>query len=585
MATSWLPTHCALPAIDEASLCEALSSSKVNRILLTGDSALRNMFVVLIREVLPPRDGTGDTPLFAPPESRSYYPSWWKGAGISLATRRHIDYCRQHVDAGSATAPPACREALRCGGSVHLRFMKLFDPYTRVGVRQSPDSMLVASNPVATRPLPFDVTVADPGQHYLKGFAPGVPQANLTTAFALDLSALLEMLASWSKPEATHVVMSQPRPYPPRKPPRWQDQSRCVVEGVNAIERELISGRPSVSLLDGFWLTRGLEEKHCYDGTHYDAAVLAATAATLLQVMAIPRQPQHGVELAAAAAAPDVSSGNDKKGALARAMALARHPEALCERDQSRSKEDARQLPAATQAQEAVVPKQETSFASSEITACGTPFPPTIASLREQARLSGLLSSRRLIINPGEGTSGTTVLGNYAECCGLRVLHWNGLSRQLAWLGPRHYGGLNLSSKFADLDYVSDTPINAMFPYILAAFPEAVVLHSTRVTSAWVHSRNANHPTASRAMSWLFSRGQTDPTYAFSRGDADGAPTGRDALAYDAHNSFVRCMVPRERYLEVPLSHLCEPGLQADIHRVLRSTCRGCRMGQCEKRE
>ena len=94
---------------------------------------------------------------------------------------------------------------------------------------------------------------------------------------------------------------------------------------------------------------------------------------------------------------------------------------------------------------------------------------PLAAKLRDRAQRSGWLSERRLIVNAGEGTTGTSSLNEYARCCGLRTLKWPAESlHSVSRVSPRSWRDLNLSAALDGADFVSDTPVGALLPYILA---------------------------------------------------------------------------------------------------------------------
>ena len=52
---------------------------------------------------------------------------------------------------------------------------------------------------------------------------------------------------------------------------------------------------------------------------------------------------------------------------------------------------------------------------------CGAQSP-VITRLRELAKRENLLDEREIVINPGEGTAGTTSLDTFVMCCGLKSL-------------------------------------------------------------------------------------------------------------------------------------------------------------------
>ena len=210
------------------------------------------------------------------------------------------------------------------------------------------------------------------------------------------------------------------------------------------------------------------------------------------------------------------------------------------------------------------------------MSACGAPLPPMLGLLRERARENGWLSDRRIVIDPGEGTTGTTTAMHWMACCGMRTYHWDAAARELAALHPKRYHERNFSRIFEGYDFIADTPISAIFPFVLAAFPNAIILHSTRNSSDWTRSRRKSHPTTARPMAWPFSSKMMPPLdRQFAMGGTDNV---LNALAFEAHNSYVRCMVPRGQYLESPMTELCNESFVDQIRRHVGRSCTGCNM-------
>ena len=156
---------------------------------------------------------------------------------------------------------------------------------------------------------------------------------------------------------------------------------------------------------------------------------------------------------------------------------------------------------------------------------------------------------------------------------------WNHVLRKINDMPPTRWRTFNFSSHFSNHDYVSDTPMSSVAPYLLAHFPNARVLLSTRNATQWVTSRTRAHPTGQftrlvpRPLRWWSDDKKNDAT--------DPAQQEFAALAYVAQNALVACLAPPERFVEVPLDRLCDAGLQRRIAALLGSPCTGCLMPRC----
>ena len=140
---------------------------------------------------------------------------------------------------------------------------------------------------------------------------------------------------------------------------------------------------------------------------------------------------------------------------------------------------------------------------------CG-PHSAVITRLRDLARREGLLDHRHIVINAGEGTSGTESLDDYVKCCGLTSLKWTShgtIMRGLSGKPSSEWRTLNFSRSFQNFDYVSDTPTSSIAPHLLAHFPNARVLLSTRNATQWVKRRMAwNSGRDLAPMGWVFGQ-------------------------------------------------------------------------------
>ena len=231
---------------------------------------------------------------------------------------------------------------------------------------------------------------------------------------------------------------------------------------------------------------------------------------------------------------------------------------------------------------------------SATLSACGVPLPDIVLDLRAHYAREGRLDHRRLLLNPGEGTTGTTSLDTFAHCCGLRTWKYGAKARYMERLNPRRYRDINYTELLEDVDFASDTPLTQLFPYVLAAFPNAVVLHTTRNATEWVRSRYKHHSRSVRPFAWLFDNSMEEKSakglqlFYFRMGAKTATPfngipptSDLDAIGYAAENSLVRCSVVADQYLEVPMKSLCSPTMEAALRERMRCSRDSCRMPGC----
>ena len=224
------------------------------------------------------------------------------------------------------------------------------------------------------------------------------------------------------------------------------------------------------------------------------------------------------------------------------------------------------------------------SRSSAPLSACGEQIPDFMQELRERFARDGRTDPRPLLVNPGHGTTGTRSLDSFASCCGLRTWKYGPHARHITLQKPKQYRGMNYTHIFRHADFASDTPVPFIWPYMLAAFPNAVVLHSTRNATEWVRSRTTHHSHSARPFAWLFDTGGMQETAAKGTQRAwfrmAGSDPDLDALGYMGERLMVRCSVPADRYLEVPMPSLCTERMQAELRRRMNcpSTCKmpGC---------
>jgi hypothetical protein len=140
--------------------------------------------------------------------------------------------------------------------------------------------------------------------------------------------------------------------------------------------------------------------------------------------------------------------------------------------------------------------------------------------------------------------------------------------RKLLQTDPSHYAEVNFHALFAGYDAVADMPIPQLFPFILAAFPNALVIHSLRDPFEWVERRSSMQglgPGPAKPLSGLFARLSGVPTmntYLRKRNISAKQvqemgmlhPRSRtaayaDAMLYSAENAYYRCITPKGQYL------------------------------------
>ena len=140
------------------------------------------------------------------------------------------------------------------------------------------------------------------------------------------------------------------------------------------------------------------------------------------------------------------------------------------------------------------------------VTVCGTPPTKAVQALRLRYEVENRTSARRLVLNPGEGTTGTTSLDEFAQCCGLATCKGGMQEIRILRTAPELWPQLNFSDEL-QCDFASDTPHAYDWPYVLATFPNAFVVHTTRDATAWVRSRKTKRERSPRPFSWAFQRG------------------------------------------------------------------------------
>ena len=198
-----------------------------------------------------------------------------------------------------------------------------------------------------------------------------------------------------------------------------------------------------------------------------------------------------------------------------------------------------------------------------------------LSSLRDEMRARGHVSDRALVIGPGEGTTATRTLKEAFQHLGLRTCHMckSEFTRTVLESEPSAYATLDFPSLLKDYDAIVDTPVAQLFPFILAAFPNAKVVHTVREATEWAAKRAREHgspkvgaaliaslsrarvPAAFLEAKWNESAGATLDELSFRRPwensscDATRSACFADAIAFSAQNTYHRCITPPSQYL------------------------------------
>jgi len=194
-----------------------------------------------------------------------------------------------------------------------------------------------------------------------------------------------------------------------------------------------------------------------------------------------------------------------------------------------------------------------------------------LSQIHRMFALRNATSPRRLIICAGEGSTGTRSLQQLFEDIGLRTMHYPNVPLQLLNASADNYETLPYVELFKKFDVILDSPVPQLLPFILAAFPDALVIHTFRDISAWVKTRQlySGPPlakiAASRPWAFLFDAAfPRKPVFGM-----DGSVTTLDLIGYSTYNLMVKCSVPPKRYMALDLTRgdACQPGF---IRRMLR---------------
>ena len=224
-----------------------------------------------------------------------------------------------------------------------------------------------------------------------------------------------------------------------------------------------------------------------------------------------------------------------------------------------------------------------------------------LAELRSEIRRARLIDERPLIIGAGEGSTGTkTIHAILAKRFRLRVLlGWDSLTPQVS-TDPDLMLRKPLARLLAGYDAVIDTPVAQIFPFLLATFPNARVIHTYRSSRSWVKTRTAEHFNTPLPLSSLYaplldvwpmkemwrSRGVVNSILAANetfrnRSEYPALTVGRArgnslalATAYTAYNMVVRCLVPPSQYIGVNVvrGDACRADFVASLARFFNRT-------------
>eukprot|EP00039_Didymoeca_costata_P016799 m.305966 g.305966 ORF g.305966 m.305966 type:complete len:367 (+) comp16453_c0_seq1:153-1253(+) len=149
-----------------------------------------------------------------------------------------------------------------------------------------------------------------------------------------------------------------------------------------------------------------------------------------------------------------------------------------------------------------------------------------------------------LIINAGEGTTGTRFLNCFMRRIGLPSAHTRGekdgrtgeeraRDNRTEFLGCSHYG--SCTAGWDQFNYISDSPVAYQIWELLQSHPDAIVFQSLRQPQPWKKSRISKHM-LQNANKWH----QAGPC-----GMADHQMDHEDTeLDYVVYNAWARCILP-----------------------------------------
>ena len=158
--------------------------------------------------------------------------------------------------------------------------------------------------------------------------------------------------------------------------------------------------------------------------------------------------------------------------------------------------------------------------------------------------ISKVNAAKTMIINVGEGSTGTRFLNCVMRRLGLNGAHTRGdhdmstgkaknRSKEIEFLGCEHYP--SCTDGWDQFSYISDSPVPYFVRELLATHPSALVIQSLRSPSSWVHSRIKKHKL----------QGAENWHQATVCGDADH-PMKHNLTEMDfvVYNIFAKCISP-----------------------------------------
>ena len=180
-------------------------------------------------------------------------------------------------------------------------------------------------------------------------------------------------------------------------------------------------------------------------------------------------------------------------------------------------------------------------------------------------------TERPLIIGAGYGTTATRAVRDYFAKRGLRVAHWKSMlnmrgSEQQKWhqayskmvkLTPRTYHTYDFRSLHTFVDVVLDTPITPLFPFLLRAYPKAIVVLTHRNSTDWAKKRATEHPISPIPLAEFVGGVLDAEKYNESKHLNKFEMHPREdnmavtTLAFDLRNVMIKCMVEPNALFEV----------------------------------
>ena len=193
-------------------------------------------------------------------------------------------------------------------------------------------------------------------------------------------------------------------------------------------------------------------------------------------------------------------------------------------------------------------------------------------------------SSSSIVLGAGPGTTGTRSIAEAMVHFGYSVSHfgwyWNATARvrcPMRYVNSTHVLGLRMcelrrragpsatalelegfAEPWGSVEAVFDSPIAEFFPYFFMLYPRAKVVLTTRRADLWVRSRSAKHSeNAPVPLMNLFHGMESGECAARAREGTHVSrwPLEAAMLAYEAHNSYVRSVVPEAQLLDIDLTN------------------------------